>query len=524
MLSKKKDYLDIKSSPQLVNNEEVYFSTVITKFNDDGYRQERNLVLTDQAIYNFKSKTIKRRVQYEKLEAITKSTNSSEFLFHIKGENDYRFSSFNRRNEIIETVLFILCSVRKLAKTFKIYEVDYINLNIVMTTHKLLKAGQIKRPDENKAKIIDLDEFVTEEQKDSERRTNTRKSTNMIYSSRKIKDVVMCLEDFDLLKMLGKGAFGEVVLAQQKDTGKLYAIKILKKRDILEMDQLEHTKTEQKILSHVNHPFLVGLDYAFQTDSRLYFVMEFMKGGELFTHLRRLKKLTESQAKFYAACITVGLGHLHNCNFIYRDLKLENLLLDDLGYAKLTDFGLSKFLTNDKKALTFCGTPEYLSPEVIMGKGHNRATDWWSLGILVYEMIFGIPPFYCQKQDDMFKKIVRENFVFKPGVHVSDNCKDFVIKLLDKNQATRLGSTNDSLEILSHAWFKDIDVSMLLAKKIQAPFVPNVQDGLWEKNFDEEFINEKIRLSDMHPGKVDVDALSGLQKDFEGMNFSKKMD
>ena len=133
----------------------------------------------------------------------------------------------------------------------------------------------------------------------------------------------------------------------------MYAIKILKKKSIVEMDQLEHTKTEQKILSHVNHPFLVGLDYAFQTESRLYFVMEFMKGGELFTHLRNLKRFTEDQAKFYTACIALGIGHLHNSNFIYRDLKLENLLLDELGYAKLTDFGLAKFLTNDKKALTF---------------------------------------------------------------------------------------------------------------------------------------------------------------------------
>lgn len=517
----KKDYAEIKNSPSLVNNEEVFFSTVITKFNDDGDRQERVLVITDQAIYNIKAKTIKRRVQLEKLEAITKSTNSAEFVLHFKGENDYRYSSYNRRNEIIEALLFVLIKVRKLAQAFKIYEVDYINLNIVMTTHKMLKNGQHKRPDESKAKIYDLDGYATDEKKETERKTDTRKRTSMLYSNKKHKDAFVCLDDFDLLKMLGKGAFGEVVLSQHKETGKLYAIKVLKKKAIVEMDQLEHTKTEQRILAHVNHPFLVGLDYAFQSESRLYFVMEFMRGGELFTHLRRLKRLSEAQTKFYAACIILGLGHLHNSNFVYRDLKLENLLLDDQGYAKLTDFGLAKFLSDDKKALTFCGTPEYLSPEVILGKGHNRNTDWWSLGILIYEMIFGIPPFYCQKQDDMFKKIVRENFVFKPGVQVTDECKDLITRLLDKNMNSRLGSKQDSLEILSHPWFRDIDVSLMLAKKLKAPFEPEVKGNLWEKNFDEEFTSEEVRMSDLNPKKVDVQALDGLQHEFAEMDFAK---
>jgi serum/glucocorticoid-regulated kinase 2 len=409
-----------------------------------------------------------------------------------------------------------------LATAFKIYEVDFINLNIVMTSHKILKSGKTKRPDESTAKIIDLDMFLSEEQKENERKTNTRKSTNMMFTNKKTNTSVVCLEDFDLLKVLGRGAFGQVVLAQMKESGKLYAIKILKKKEIFESDQLEHTKTEQRILSHVNHPFLVGLDYAFQTYSRLYFVMEFMKGGEVFTHLKRLKRLGESQAKFYAACITVGLGHLHNSKFIYRDLKLENLLLDEYGYLKLADFGLAKFLSDEKKALTFCGTPEYLSPEVITGKGHTRTTDWWSLGVLLYEMIFGVPPFYCQNQDDMFRKIVRESFVFKPGVIVTDQCKDLINKLLEKDQSARLGTSNDSLEVLSHPWFADIDIGLLLSKKIPPPFLPDVKGEAWLKNFDDEFTNENIQETTDNIKKVDVDRLTYLQKEFEDMNFAKQ--
>lgn len=520
-MTTKKDYLDVKSNPGLVNNEDVFFSSTVIKFNDNGARQERALVITNKALYNIKHKTIKRRIILENIEAITRSTNSSEFVIHIKNENDYRYSSFNRRNEVVETLLFLIIKERKLASTFKIYDVDYINLNVIMTSHKMMKTGQIKRPDETKAKIYDVDVYALNEAQETQRRTNTRKSTSMLFAHKKDKNSFVCIDDFDLLKMLGKGAFGEVVLAQHKESGRLYAIKVLKKKDIVENDQLEHTKTEQKILAHVNHPFLVSLDYAFQTESRLYFVMEFMRGGELFTHLRRLKRLTESQAKFYAACIAVGLGHLHNSNFIYRDLKLENLLLDDNGYAKLTDFGLAKFLAEDKKALTFCGTPEYLSPEVILGKGHNRATDWWSLGILIYEMIFGIPPFYSQKQDDMFKKIVRENFVFKQGIQVTDECKDVITRLLDKSMTSRLGTQNDSLEILAHPWFKEIDLGQLLSKTIKAPFVPEVSGDNWEKNFDEEFTSERIRLSQLNPERVNVDALGHLQKEFADMNFSK---
>ena len=524
MNNKGHDYLNFKASSHLVNNEKIILSCMVTKYNEVGFRQERTLVITENAIYNIKKSQVKRRIALEKLESITISTTSSEFVLHIKDEYDYRYLSYERRSEIIETILFILCNIRKLCTAFKIYEVDAINLNQVMTTQANFKDKKLVRPPDAKAKIMNLDSFKVQEQAETQRVTDMRKRTTMLYTNTKNDLCEICLDDFELLKVLGKGAFGKVVLAQKKETKKYFAIKILMKKKIVEMDQMEHTKAEKMILQHINHPFLVGLDYAFQTDEKLYFVLQFMQGGELFQHLRKQKRFSEQQAKFYAACITLGIGHLHNKNYIYRDLKLENLLLDDKGYVMLTDFGLAKFITTESKAHTFCGTPEYLAPEVILGKGHNRPADWWALGILIYEMIFGIPPFYSSNVQNMYKRSVREPVTFKQGITISDTCKDLIGKLLDKDQKTRFGAQSDSLEILSHPWFADIDLTKLLEKKLKSPFQPDLVN--WEKNFDDEFIKERIRESESKPNKLqeDEEVLKKFQAEFKELNFNRQLE
>jgi serum/glucocorticoid-regulated kinase 2 len=273
----------------------------------------------------------------------------------------------------------------------------------------------------------------------------------------------------------------------------------------------------------VNHPFLVGLEYAFQTNQKLYFVLQFMQGGELFQHLRAMKRFSEYQAKFYAASIVLGIGHMHNKNYIYRDLKLENLLLDGKGYAMITDFGLAKFITPEQRAMTFCGTPEYLSPEVLLGKGHNRPTDWWTLGVLIYEMIFGIPPFYNQVRKQMYQKIVKEAVVFKPNITISGPCMDIILKLLEKDQTKRLGSKNDSLEVISHPWFSEIDIDALTEKKLKAPFTPDLKN--WEKNFDKEYMAEKpddIKYAEIDD-KVEIEILEKFQNEFNTMNYNKDL-
>ena len=521
MNPKNQDYLNFKTFPKIFNNEKIVLSTTIIKYNDENYRQERALVLTEAAIYNVKKTTVKRRIQFEDLDSISISVISSEFVLHIKNSFDYRYLSFEKRTEILEAILYIMCVTKKLCTVFKLHEVDMINLHNVMTTKSDFKNRRVIRPANSTVKIVNLEKYMELAKNDQERTTQLRKETKILYNKKNDPVKEICIEDFELLKILGKGAFGKVVLAQKKDTAKLFAIKILIKKKIIDTDQIEHTKAEKAILQHVSHPFLVGLEYAFQTNQKLYFVMQFMQGGELFQHLRRQKKFSESQAKFYAASIVLGLAHLHNKNYIYRDLKLENLLLDEFGYALLTDFGLAKSLKLEDKAMTFCGTPEYLSPEVLLGKGHNRPTDWWTLGILIFEMVSGIPPFYNQNRKVMYQKIVKEQVVFRSSVTLSDLCKDIVLNLLEKDPLKRLGSVNDSLEVLSHPWFKDIDFELLTQRKLKAPFLPDIKN--WEKNFDKEYIAMKIgedNLAD-EKDKVELSVLEKFQKDFNSLNFNK---
>lgn len=215
----------------------------------------------------------------------------------------------------------------------------------------------------------------------------------------------------------------------------MYAMKTIRKDILIKNDQIESTLLEKDILIKVKHPFLISMDYIFQNETKIYFVMKFIKGGELFNTLAKEKRFNESRAKFYATQIILGLGHLHKMNIIYRDIKPENILLNEDGYLLLADFGLAKTLaTPESLATSFCGTPEYLAPEIIKNEGHNHAVDWWSIGILIYEMIVGFPPFYHKNQQTMYDLIqkfpVKYPDPVKHKIQMSEEAKDIITALL----------------------------------------------------------------------------------------------
>eukprot|EP01125_Pyxidicula_operculata_P014765 TRINITY_DN4962_c0_g1_i1.p1 TRINITY_DN4962_c0_g1~~TRINITY_DN4962_c0_g1_i1.p1 ORF type:complete len:478 (-),score=153.15 TRINITY_DN4962_c0_g1_i1:239-1672(-) len=301
-------------------------------------------------------------------------------------------------------------------------------------------------------------------------------------------------DDFERIKVIGRGGFGKVLLVMKKDTGKVYAMKILKKADIAAAGEVEHTKTERNVLVKLQHPFLPRLHFSFQSEKRLYFIMDFINGGELFHHLQQCKRFPEERAKFYAAQIVSVLQYVHENGIIYRDLKPENLLLTSDGNIILTDFGLAKEGMNNANSLTstFCGTPEYFAPEIIKSEDYTKAVDWWSAGTLFYEMLTGLPPFYTQNEEDMYHMIMTAQLEFPE--YFSPEVADLISKLLDRDPNTRL---QDPAHIRAHPWFKDIDWEKLESKQITPPFIPDVKSEADVANIDDEFLQADIEDSDV---------------------------
>ncbi|XP_029677944.1 RAC-beta serine/threonine-protein kinase B isoform X1 [Formica exsecta] len=303
------------------------------------------------------------------------------------------------------------------------------------------------------------------------------------------------LENFEFLKVLGKGTFGKVILCREKATGHLYAIKILRKEVIIRKDEVAHTLTENRVLRTTNHPFLISLKYSFQTADRLCFVMEYVNGGELFFHLSRSRVFGEDRTRFYGAEIISALGYLHSQGIIYRDLKLENLLLDKDGHIKIADFGLCKEdITYGRTTKTFCGTPEYLAPEVLEDNDYGRAVDWWGVGVVMYEMMCGRLPFYNKDHEKLFTLILLEEVRFPRTI--SNEARDMLGGLLIKDPSRRLGGgPNDAKDIMNHAFFSCINWTDLVQKKIPPPFKPQVTSDIDTRYFDSEFTGESVELT-----------------------------
>ncbi len=289
------------------------------------------------------------------------------------------------------------------------------------------------------------------------------------------------LDDFIVLKVLGRGSFGKVCLVRGRANNKLYALKALRKEALARRNQIKHTKTERNILQNIRHPFLVQLQFAFQSDTRLYLVLEFQSGGELMFWLKKEKRFGLDRSKLYAAEVLLGVEFLHKNDIVYRDLKPENVLVDPHGHLKLTDFGLSKEAVvghgRDGGAKTFCGTPEYLAPEILESKGHGKAVDWWSLGILVSEMLTGKSPFYHKNVQQMYRKILHAKPVF--AMPMPAVATQFLVALLERQVSKRLGSDplRDARDIREHLFFAQmggaaLDWDAVLQKQYTPTFKP----------------------------------------------------
>ncbi|OAD65961.1 protein kinase C [Phycomyces blakesleeanus NRRL 1555(-)] len=300
------------------------------------------------------------------------------------------------------------------------------------------------------------------------------------------------LGDFNFLAVLGKGNFGKVMLAEEKYTSELYAIKVLKKRFVLDNEEVASTKSEKSVFQTANqgrHPFLANLHSTFQTETRVYFVMEYISGGDLMMQIQR-EKFSEKRAKFYACEVLLALEFLHKHGIIYRDLKLDNIMLCLDGHIKLVDYGLCKEnMWADSTTKTFCGTPEFMAPEIILDLPYGRAVDWWTLGVLLYEMLLGQSPFKGEDEDEIFDAVLEDEILYP--INMSRNSVSICQKLLQRTSAKRLGSgKGDGQEVKAHPFFEGVNWEDMLAKKVTPPFLPSVRGRADTSNFDDDFTRE----------------------------------
>ncbi len=367
------EFIDDKDIKKEIKGESLLFSDKIIKINRYNMSQDRQFVITNKAIYNFKKKSLKRRIELTLIKGLSISKLTDEFVVHgTEGEYDYDFVSA-KRGKIIE--IMGEAFAKETQNELILCLLDDKSLKGVVT----LKAEKKKDPYFSRMPIqnqVKFGNYINETK-------GLASTSNIIKIANDSQNNDVKLEDFQILSVVGRGSFGKVCLVEYKNTGKLYAMKSIKKDVLIDHDQIENTMLEKKILQSVNHPFLCSLVFCFQTEDRIYFIMNFVRGGELFQHLKKFKVFDEEKVKFYAAQIGMALEYLHERAIVYRDLKPENILMDEQGYLQLADFGMAKILGENEKSQSFCGTPEYLAPEIVLSQGHNAMADWWSYGILL---------------------------------------------------------------------------------------------------------------------------------------------
>ena len=510
--------------------EQIVFSDSVTKINRRDKEQVRVLLITTRALYNLLPNNYskcKRRIPITMLSSITVSQLSDEFVLHIPDEYDYRFKS-GKRDKIAEVINRMYkrmrdeeaagkgtgaavqeskepsspaAAARKAKSKLHVQYVNEADLSSITLTKQQARMQSrediLRRKQELVVEVGDNDSDAEGESSSDTAEDGTSSGAGheqrggmeveqLLSNTEKVR-----LEDFELLKVLGRGSFGKVMLVRYKADGRKFAMKILKKKAIIARNQVEHTKAERKILESLQHPFLMTLRFAFQSSEKLYFVLDYYQGGELFFHLKNQRRFPETIARLFVAEIALALGHLHSLGVVYRDLKPENILLDDLGHVCLTDFGLSKDLEYSDKSHTFCGTPEYLAPEIVAGLGHNQAVDWWSLGILLYELTVGIPPFYSTNVNEMYNKIQHGVLRFPP--FLSEECKAVIVGLLNRDPSKRLGaSERDVDDIKAMPFFNRMPWEQLMRKEIESPYRQHCLSSEEAANFDTTFTNEPV--------------------------------
>ena len=519
------DFLNLSQNYSVKTNitrdEEIQFSDKINKINKYSWWQERNIIITDKAIYNLKKLSLKRRIDLKTLIGITISKNSEEFVIHCKNiDYDYHYSS--PRRKIIIEIISKNYEIN-VEQEIKLFELEDKNLNEYVTS-KEEKEKQISytRMPKN-IKSLNVKDYLFGNQS----KTEIDKNKNIVPIKPKFKYIAVNYNDFEIIKVIGRGFIGKILLVKYKKDGKYYAMKMMRKDQIISEELQDNILLEKNILIESQNEFILSLSFFFQTKERIYLITPFIKGGDLYHKLKKDKFLKEDLVKFYSAQIIIALQYLHDLGIAYRDLKPENILLNEDGYIKLCDFGASVKLHGTEKDYNFAGSPEYASPEMINYQGHTVMTDWWSLGILIYEMLYGFTPFFNLDKDRMYDLIINGSISFPEyytnnenneeenqiEYNISDEAKSLIIKLLEKDPGKRLGREGLE-EIKKEPFFYGIYFDDISKKRYKALFIPDINDKDLTNNFEEEYLNLDIAESPVE-NWLKNDEYSNLFQNFE---------
>ena len=519
------DFLNLSQNYSVKTNitrdEEIQFSDKINKINKYSWWQERNIIITDKAIYNLKKLSLKRRIDLKTLIGITISKNSEEFVIHCKNiDYDYHYSS--PRRKIIIEIISKNYEIN-VEQEIKLFELPDKNLNEYVTS-KEEKEKQISytRMPKN-IKSLNVKDYLFGNQS----KTEIDKNKNIVPIKPKFKYIAVNYNDFEIIKVIGRGFIGKILLVKYKKDGKYYAMKMMRKDQIISEELQDNILLEKNILIESQNEFILSLSFFFQTKERIYFITPFIKGGDLYHKLKKDKFLKEDLVKFYSAQIIIALQYLHDLGIAYRDLKPENILLNEDGYIKLCDFGASVKLHGTEKDYNFAGSPEYASPEMINYQGHTVMTDWWSLGILIYEMLYGFTPFFNLDKDRMYDLIINGSISFPEyytnnenneeenqiEYNISEEAKSLIIKLLEKDPGKRLGREGLE-EIKKEPFFYGIYFDDINKKRYKALFIPDINEKDLTNNFEEEYLNLDIAESPVE-NWLKNDEYSNLFQNFE---------
>ena len=484
------NFKDDEEIKEIIGDETIYFTDTVEKVKDVifGSRQQRNLIITDQAIYNLKGKILRRKIEIKNLKGITISKISDQFVIHgNQDEYDYLFDS-QKRIKIIELLQTLFQSKTHKNLIFCIKNEKDLNKYVVTKKERAKQPTLFKIDPKD---FMSINEFLDS---GGSMNINTHPNTfklevefNKNYSFKEN----ITFKDFKIISMIGKGNTSKIYLAIY-DNEKV-VLKVFDKKFIYNNDLIDKILLEKNILSSFrDEKFLIHMKFYFMTKTKLVFVLPFYRGGDLFSCLQRHGTVfDESITTFYIIQIAYMISFLHSKNIIYRDLKPENILINDNGYLILTDFGSCKVVEeNTELQSSFIGSIDYMSPEIISGEGHNFMTDWWSYGVLIYELLFGIPPFHGESTERILDLICNSVLKYNSKIYITPVTKDIISRLLKKNPKDRMGR-NEFNQIIQHHFFKGVTVNNILNQKITAPILP-VINGDDLANFDQIYVNSKI--------------------------------